>query len=142
VKRIKVELDGLQSNSDEAPWRPASPDKGIVRIPQPSKPALVSPSCALSIRTSSTCCNKTREAEGRLQEMRQLIGQRQVECTPRSRMPDSYTSQVEAVTRSLEGLLSEACLDLEKTASTHEALQTDLQHLASNLKEVCFISCL
>jgi hypothetical protein len=80
-----------------------------------------------------------------MEEMRQLIGRRQLDGTPRSRPrstvfdpPSQSTNNanVADVTRSIEALVSEAERDLSKAVSCQETLQKDIVEVAAGLKEV------
>ncbi|KAJ6598900.1 hypothetical protein DFH09DRAFT_1129515 [Mycena vulgaris] len=124
VKRMKLEVNALQSESsaDEI-LRPASPSKAA-RTPQRGPPM-------------------TQAALDRMEEMRQLIGQRQGEGTPRSR-PLSMAvdtpvrtsgSSRDDVHRSLSVLVSEADVALVRASSSHEALENGIQQLAEDLKD-------
>jgi hypothetical protein len=89
---------------------------------------------------------QTREAQERLNEMRQLIGKRfETEGTPRSRLgglpsspalrtTDSFPA--EDIAKSLQELVCEAEKDLTRAISNHETLQDDLKLLAADFKEV------
>jgi len=87
---------------------------------------------------------QTREAQERLNEMRQLIGKRfEAEGTPRSRlgaMPGSPRTTdsfpAEGIARSLQELVCEAEKDLTRAFSNHESLQDNLRVLAADFKEV------
>jgi hypothetical protein len=80
-----------------------------------------------------------------MEEMRQLIGRRQLDVTPRSRPrsavfdPPSQSkshTNVADVSRSIEALVSEAERDLCKAVSCQETLQKDIVGVAAGLKEV------
>ncbi|KAF8165546.1 hypothetical protein B0H34DRAFT_689520 [Crassisporium funariophilum] len=127
IKRIKVEMDTLKSGPPSAiedPYsRPASPDKGM-RTPQPTTPM-------------------TKEAQKRMEEMRNLIGRRQGEETPRSRprigMFNAHvrtsSGDVGDLGKTVDTLVSEADKDLAQAQSNHELLQNELRRLASEFKE-------
>jgi hypothetical protein len=80
-----------------------------------------------------------------MEEMRQLIGRRQGEGTPRSH-PRSTANDTpsrgpgsaggDGFARSLELLASEAENDLIRAVSSHESLQSDLKRLTTDFKEV------
>jgi len=82
-----------------------------------------------------------------MEEMRNLIGRRQGEYTPRSRprslaadLSVSYspdTAQLENFASSVEELVSEADSNLARVADYHEVVQDDFKQLASDFKEVC-----
>jgi hypothetical protein len=89
---------------------------------------------------------QTREAQERMNEMRQLIGKRfEGESTPRSRagtLPgspaprtaDSFSA--DEIARTLQDIVSEADQQLTRAASNHETMQDDLKLLVSDFKEV------
>jgi hypothetical protein len=69
--------------------------------------------------------------------MRQQIGQRQGEVTPRGQVRNRADSPIaENFVRSLVELVSEADLNLTRATSSHEVLQTDLQHMLVDYQEV------
>jgi len=82
-----------------------------------------------------------------MEEMRQLIGKRGGEATPRSQprgQKEAATSNDDAgrsgeLLRSIEDALSEADRSLVRAASSQEALSVDIGLLAADLKEVGFI---
>ena len=89
--------------------------------------------------------NQTKAAQERMEEMRQLIGMRQSDNVrrPRSAAASSPSGpgisnsvQVDAFTRSLEDMLSDADRGLEQALTSHDTLQIDLSQLTSDLKEV------
>jgi protein ECT2 len=78
--------------------------------------------------------------------MRQLIGRRQADGTPRSRprstvfdTPSQSTTQpnVVDVSRSIESLVSEVDKDLSRAVSCQETLRQDIVEVTTGLKEVC-----
>ncbi|KAH7914399.1 hypothetical protein BJ138DRAFT_1143943 [Hygrophoropsis aurantiaca] len=131
IKRMKIDLDTLRSNiqssSNHEHLRSPSPDKSLARTPQRTNPAPI-----------------TKEAQQRLEEMRQLIGKRQLEGTPRSR-PRSLISDnsLASPTDPSSGLdftrLDESVCEADKflshVAGNWESLHTNVRHLASDLKE-------
>ncbi|KAJ7765035.1 hypothetical protein DFH07DRAFT_811208 [Mycena maculata] len=125
VKRMKLEIDGLRSECGDEIVRPASPSKAM-RTPQRSAPPM------------------TQAALDRMEEMRQLIGQRQGEGTPRSRpLSTTVDTPVRAsgsgrtgdIHRSLTTLVSEADASLLRASSNHEALENGIQQLTDDLKD-------
>ncbi|KAJ7684015.1 hypothetical protein B0H17DRAFT_985586 [Mycena rosella] len=125
VKRMRLEIDGFRSESsaDEI-VRPASPSKAA-RTPQRGPPM-------------------TQAALDRMEEMRQLIGQRQGEGTPRSRplsmMVDtpvraSGSSRTDDIHHSLSTLASEADAGLIRASANHAALESGIQQLTEDLKD-------
>lgn len=77
-----------------------------------------------------------------MEEMRQQIGKRQGEITPRQmRGRATDAPQIENLVCSLEELVSEADRDLTRATSSHEVLQTDLQHMVVDFQEVFLAHC-
>ncbi|EGN93023.1 hypothetical protein SERLA73DRAFT_98341 [Serpula lacrymans var. lacrymans S7.3] len=130
VKRIKLELDELRSSSQSGGsaeyWRSPSPEKGIVRTPGRNNVPM------------------TKEAQQRMEEMRQLIGKRQPEGTPRSRprsivqdsimprTPDpSFGDNFAYVNESA----SDADKSLARAVQNNESLHNDLLQLVTDFKE-------
>ncbi|KAJ7682631.1 hypothetical protein DFH06DRAFT_1161696 [Mycena polygramma] len=119
VKRMRLEIDGLRSEStpDEIS-RPASPSKAL-RTPQRGPPM-------------------TPAALQRMEEMRLLISQRQGEGTPRSRplsMAPPAQGRTEDIQSSLTTLVTEAEASLTRATSNHEALENGIHQLAEDLQE-------
>lgn len=130
IKRIKLQADDLRT--DELPQynedvfsRPSSPDKDS-RTPQRAMPTM------------------TKAAQERMEEMRQLIGRRQVDGTPRSRprstvfdTPSQSSTQanVADISRSVGTLVSEADRDLSRAVSYQATLRQDIMEVATSLKE-------
>lgn len=92
---------------------------------------------------------QTPAALERMEEMRQLIGQRQGEGTPRTRplsmavdtpLRTSGSNRTEDIHRSLTTLVTEADASLVRAASNHEALENGIQQLAEDLQEVRIVS--
>lgn len=90
---------------------------------------------------------QTKAAQERLEEMRALIGRRQVESAaprtrPRSGTLDGLssrptaTSDVTNLIKTIEVLASEADTDLASAQSRQETLQAELAKLANEFKEV------
>jgi hypothetical protein len=88
---------------------------------------------------------QTKAAQERMEEMRQLIGRRQADGTPRSRprsavfdTPSQSSTQANVVdvSRSIETLVSEADRDLSRAVSFQETLRQDIVEMATGLKEV------
>jgi hypothetical protein len=80
-----------------------------------------------------------------MEEMRQLISQRQGEGTPRSRplstavdtpVRTSGLSRIDDIHRSLNTLVSEAEVGLTRASSNHQALEDGIQQLSEDLKDV------
>jgi protein ECT2 len=78
-----------------------------------------------------------------MEEMRQLIGRRQGNGTPRSRphsdvldLPDLNHVKMIDVSRSIELLASQVEADLVRALLSQDALQKDLTVVAAELKEV------
>ncbi|KAG6903484.1 hypothetical protein C0995_005507 [Termitomyces sp. Mi166 len=135
IKRIKLQVDDLRSNNVSPNMeglysRPSSPDK-VFRTPQRQSVAL------------------TKAAQERLEEMRQVIGRRQLEgdVIPRSRPhsvfdtpsrthPSSGTPTIAAdPARSVETLVSEVDKNLARAVSNQDALQLDIKQMSTELKE-------
>jgi hypothetical protein len=84
-----------------------------------------------------------------MEEMRQLIGKRQGDPPTRSRarsMVDSTSgsresdsAQANGSMRSLEELISNTDKYLTRAIKSHDVLQTDLEQLRSDYKEVCLL---
>ncbi|KAG0709787.1 hypothetical protein DFH29DRAFT_885797 [Suillus ampliporus] len=131
IKRIKLDLQEIRASDESAshdePWRCSSPDKSLARTPQRTNPPAI-----------------TREAQQRLEEMRQLIGKRQQEGTPRSR-PRSFALELSTpgppVTPGASNVssLSESVADADKllasALSSHETLHQNLTQVVSDFKE-------
>lgn len=143
----------LRSNSSSSPvdsWRSSSPDKSFARTSQRTNPPPivgidVSP-CLFS-KYSLVSHEKTKEAQQRMEEMRQLISRRQAEgpTTPLNR-PRSFVGEnttpnaSEAVnpmvfTR-LEESLADADQSMVNAMSHHETLRNDLEQFILEIKEV------
>ncbi|KAF7352650.1 DH domain-containing protein [Mycena venus] len=126
VKRMKLEINGLQSecSSDEIA-RPASPSKAL-RTPQRGPPM-------------------TQAALERMEEMRQLISQREGAGTPRTRPLSmaadtpvrgaSGSGRMDDIQRSLVTLVAEADAGLVRASSNQEALDSGIHQLAEDLQE-------
>ncbi|KAF8195715.1 hypothetical protein K438DRAFT_1906377 [Mycena galopus ATCC 62051] len=126
IKRMRLEIDGLQSGCgpDEI-LRPASPSKGL-RTPQRGPPM-------------------TPAALERMEEMRQLISQREGAGTPRTRPLSmavdtpvrgaSGSNRMDDIQRSLTTLVTEADAGLARASSNHEALESGVRQLAEDLQE-------
>ncbi|KAG5653030.1 hypothetical protein H0H81_002652 [Sphagnurus paluster] len=133
IKRIKLQVDDIRSGvgpsiSEGDYSRPSSPDKEL-RTPQ---------------RHSAVM---TKAAQERMEEMRQLIGRRQLEgeSTPRSRARHIFDTPTRSTTpllstateaaRGIEVLACDADRDLARAVSSQDALQLDLKQMAVELKE-------
>ncbi|KAJ7638992.1 hypothetical protein FB45DRAFT_904439 [Roridomyces roridus] len=125
VKRMKLEIEELHSDSVDEIMRPASPSK-LARTPQRNAPPM------------------TQAALDRMEEMRQLINRRQGEGTPRR--PRSMTvtmdtpvtvsnNRTDEIRRSLSTLASEADEGLARVASNHDTLESGIHQLTYDLKE-------
>ncbi|KAF7355459.1 DH domain-containing protein [Mycena sanguinolenta] len=127
IKRMKLEIDRLQPECgpDEI-VRPASPSKAL-RTPQRGGAPM------------------TQAALERMEEMRQLIAQREGTGTPRSRPLSmavdtpvrgaSSSNRMDDVQRSLTALVTEADAGLARASSNHEALESAVRQLAEDLQE-------
>ncbi|KAI0921011.1 hypothetical protein AcW2_006119 [Taiwanofungus camphoratus] len=139
VKRIKLENDKLRSilpnlgvteDLDRPASRPSSPLKGF-RTPQHTVPPM------------------TKEAQNRMEEMRQLIGKRLGEGTPRSRAQSilessssssfsrssDTSSKVEQISGSIDELVTEADYYLSQAVKNQPLIESDVQSMAAQLKE-------
>ncbi|KAJ7498756.1 RhoGEF domain-containing protein [Mycena latifolia] len=125
VKRMRLEIDELRSESSAGEIsRPVSPSKAA-RTPQRGPPM-------------------TQAALDRMEEMRQLIGQRQGEGTPRSRplsmavdtpVRASGSNRTYDIHRSLSTLVAEADAGLVRASSNQEALENGIQQLTEDLND-------
>lgn len=153
MKRIRLELEGIQTNAprDEhaEPWRSSSPVKGLSRGTLDRDSSVV-----VSVKQSAAFCSyglisclvQTREAQERMNEMRQLIGKRlEGDSTPRQRhsvFPSSATprnidtSSATTMTPTLQELVSQASSDLSRAASNYGTLYEGIKLLTSNVTEV------
>jgi len=135
IKRIRLETEKLRSGISTMGTpeedRPASPFKGF-RNP---------------MRTTAPL---TKEAQARMEEMRQLIGKRNVEGTPRSRTQSALSSagssssisrlsntpphtplKVNDISRNIDELVDRADSDLVKVANSQETFKSDLETLVT-----------
>ncbi|KAG2349061.1 hypothetical protein BDR05DRAFT_956431 [Suillus weaverae] len=132
IKRMKLDLQEIRISDEsfDESRRCPSPDKSLARTPQRTIPQPI-----------------TREAQQRLDEMRQLIGKRQQEGTPRSR-PRSFVTELSmpgppaTLGTSNISLLSESVVDADKllasALSSHETLHQSLTQVVSDFKEKLF----
>lgn len=138
----------MSHNVSEDPLRPSSPVKGLPRTPQRGTTVAVCFYMFHKFYISSLGSSQTREAQDRMNEMRQLIGKRfESDGAPRSR-PGVFPSspaprqtenfQADGIAQSLQELVSEADKDLTRAVSNHDTLQDGLNLLVSDFKEVCF----
>ncbi|KAG9317463.1 hypothetical protein JVU11DRAFT_1665 [Chiua virens] len=131
MKRIKLDISELRSNlnSPMDSWGSSSPDKSFARTPQRIKPPPI-----------------TKEAQQRMEEMRQLIGRRQAEgpTTPLQRTrsilgdgPASNQSEMmnPAILSRLEESLVDADQNMVRAMSHHETLRSDLEQFMLDIKE-------
>lgn len=149
MKRIRLELDSFQSHATHSGtddhWRPSSPVKGLPRTPQRTSTMV----CIFAypyVHGLITTLIQTREAQDRMNEMRQLIGKRlDGEMTPRGRagtLPSSSTQRpadthaADKTASSLQEIVSEADEHLARATSNYDKLQGGLDLLVSDLKEV------
>ncbi|KAF7301817.1 DH domain-containing protein [Mycena indigotica] len=127
LKRIKLEIETLATDPlPEEIIRPSSPSKAL-RTPQRAGAAPM-----------------TQAAIDRLEEMRQLIGQRNDGGTPRRPLsmavgtPTRNTNSIRStddVRRNLSVLAGDAEGNLARAASNHDSLQSGIQQLADDLKD-------
>lgn len=117
IKRIKLEVDAFRFEPQNS--RPVSPDKGL-RMPQPS-PAM------------------TKAALERMEEMRNMIGRRQGESTPKGRPRsgtlDTIRPNDDELVRSVQIMALEADQGLARAMSNQDDLQTRLKEMAAELAE-------
>ncbi|KAH0839928.1 hypothetical protein J3R83DRAFT_882 [Lanmaoa asiatica] len=132
VKSMKSDVTELRSNSSSSPvdsWRSPSPDKLVARTSQ---------------RTNAPPI--TKEAQQRMEEMRQLIGKRQIECptTPLNRarsfvgesaMSNAFETVNPVVLTRLEESLGDADQTMVRAMSHHETLRSDLEQFILEIKE-------
>ncbi|KAF8639693.1 hypothetical protein AX17_000955 [Amanita inopinata Kibby_2008] len=130
IKRIQFEVDELRGSQpiEDPLSRSSSPDKSL-RSSQPAPQPL------------------TRAAQERMEEMRQLIGRRQGDNTPRhrprsvfelNRTPTTPTfdkSHVDKFIQSIDDLIGEADKDLNRALLHQDNLQRPLRKLVSNFRE-------
>ncbi|KAG6869324.1 hypothetical protein C0993_000077 [Termitomyces sp. T159_Od127] len=135
IKRIKLQVDDLRSShiptiTEGVSSRPSSPEKGL-RTPQRQSVAL------------------TRAAQERLEEMRQVIGRRQLEGdglsrsrphsvfdTPSKTHTSSGTSTTIVDTaRNVETLVSETEKSLARAVTSQDTLQLNIKQMSAELKE-------
>ncbi|KAF9464393.1 hypothetical protein BDZ94DRAFT_1161981 [Collybia nuda] len=127
IKRIKLQAHELKPNGlevgEDMYSRPSSPDKDA-RTPQRS--------------------TLTKAALERMEEMRQLIGRRQGEGTPRSRpfstavdtpTRNATSINISDLSRTIDTLVSDTDKNLSRATSNQEALQRDFKQVATQLKE-------
>ncbi|KAI6130388.1 hypothetical protein EDD16DRAFT_1084414 [Pisolithus croceorrhizus] len=129
LKRIKLDVDEMKVTSYDGPADPRrspSPDKALSRTPQRVNPPLV-----------------TKEAQARLDEMRQLISKRQMEGTPRIRPYSIISESTNLLTPDatgnpilsrLEESIKDADLFITRAATSHNMLQDCLEQLFQDLK--------
>ncbi|KAG8218644.1 hypothetical protein J3R82DRAFT_4308 [Butyriboletus roseoflavus] len=132
MKSIKSDVTELRSNSSSSPvdsWRSSSPEKSFARTSQRTNLPPV-----------------TKEAQQRMQEMRQLISKRQAEgpTTPLNR-PRSFVGEIatpnasEAVNPAVLTRLEESLMDADQSVvramSHHETLRSDLEQFILEIKE-------
>ncbi|KAG1840091.1 hypothetical protein DFJ58DRAFT_811218 [Suillus subalutaceus] len=131
IKRMKLDLQEIRANDEMASLdesrRCSSPEKSLARTPQRTIPQPI-----------------TKEAQQRLDEMRQLISKRQQEGTPRNR-PRSFVTELSTpgppaiLGTSNISLLSEPVADADKllasALSSHETLHQSLTQVVSDFKE-------
>ncbi|KAF8204714.1 RhoGEF domain-containing protein [Pholiota molesta] len=133
LKRIRLQTDTLRlapmalNDDQHSHSRPSSPDKATRTTPQPNPPPVP----------------LTKAAQERLEEMRNLIGRRQGEGTPRTR-PRSGTldnprqpalPETNNFIRIVDNLINEVDQDLSNAQDSTEALQTELAKLASQFRD-------
>ncbi|GLB33962.1 putative guanine nucleotide exchange factor for Rho/Rac/Cdc42-like GTPases [Lyophyllum shimeji] len=131
IKRIKLQVDDMRcsenAQGNEGQYsRPSSPDKEP-RTPQRQSAAM------------------TKAAQERMEEMRQLIGRRQLEGegTPRTRPRSVFDTptrgpppaNISDTLHAIEALVSEADRDLERAVSNQKALQQGLRRISVELEE-------
>ncbi|KAJ7068443.1 RhoGEF domain-containing protein [Mycena amicta] len=125
LKRIKLEVEALGTDPvQEEIVRPSSPSKGL-RTPQRGPPL-------------------TQAAIDRMEEMRQLIGQRGDGGTPRRPLsmavgtpvrPSSFSRSTEDKHRTISALVDDAETSLARASSNQDSLQTGIQQLSDDLQD-------
>lgn len=165
VKRIKLEFDQLKTSASKVhspsedsthPDSPTSPIKRATRTPQTPTTPMVS-----RFREPSTDAlspqSKTREAQQRMDEMRQMIGRRNGDLTPRkvrpvidtfekaSPLPASATNEplrLDGLDRTIEGFVFDVDGKLAQAAENQDAVQEGLREISAKLREVRFLHAL
>lgn len=131
IKRMKLDLQEIRASDEIASLdesrRCSSPDKSLARTPQRTIPQPI-----------------TKEAQQRLDEMRQLIGKRQQEGTSRSR-PRSFVTELSTpgppatLGTSNISLLNESVADADKLLASallsHETLHQSITQVVSDFKQ-------
>jgi len=165
VKRIKLEFDQLKSSASKVhspsedsshPDSPTSPIKRATRTPQTPTTPMVS-----RFREPSTDAisphSKTREAQQRMDEMRQLIGRRNGDLTPRKVRPvvDTFETvpplsisttneplRLDGLDKTIEGFVFDVDGKLAQAAENQDAVQEGLREVSAKLREVRFLHAL
>jgi len=130
MKRIRLEFDLFRTNSkstEDVHLASPSPIKGIPRTPQ---------------RPNATV---SREAQARMDEMRQLIGKRYGPTTPRTpqrntvetpkRTSNAEYSPFDDFAHSIEDYVFDADGNLAKALAAQDELQADVKAISASLKE-------
>ncbi|OCH94313.1 hypothetical protein OBBRIDRAFT_789447 [Obba rivulosa] len=152
LKRVRLETEKMravasQNETPENPGSPASPFR-VLRTPeQAERPA--SPFKGLRGSQRHTPPPMTREAQARMEEMRQLISKRNGEGISRARSQSVVTSSPKALTsdspsrmeqiaRSIDELVEQADKTLSEVLKSHEEAQPALdalQAVSAQLRE-------
>ena len=165
VKRIKLEFDQFKtsasrvhtpSEDSSCPDSPASPIKRATRTPQTPTTPMVSWSQELSTNAASPH-SKTREAQQRMDEMRQMIGRRNGDLTPRRVRPVVDTSEkapplptppkseplrLDGLDKTIESFVFDVDGKLAQAAENQDLFQEGLREISAKLREVRFLHAL
>lgn len=164
MKRIKLEFDQFKGSASKvstpledrsSPDSPVSPLKRVAtRTPQKPTTPMVSRSHDLPV-DSSPLSPKTREAQQRMDEMRQLIGRRAGDLTPRKVRPTVDTSEkppplptpttteplrLDGLDKAIEGFVFDVDGKLAQAAENQDTVQEGLREISAKLREVCFLA--
>lgn len=155
VKRIKLEVDKLQTLSPDSASvddhdRPSSPIKSL-RNSQHNTPAMVSSASSTQATSEAHIYQtQTREAQARMEEMRSMIGRRNVEVivsrsrpplsslesSPSFGRPSELSPRVQDVSRTVDELVSTADRHLVQVLDNQDTIQAEVKALAAQLQEV------
>jgi hypothetical protein len=162
VKRIKLEFDQLKTSASKVhsplggnshPDSPTSPIKRATRTPQTPTTPMVGWSPKLPTDAISPQ-SKTREAQHRMDEMRQLIGRRNGDLTPRKvrpvidtsekvpPLPTSVTNEplhLDGLDKMIENFVFDVDGKLAQAAENQDAVQEGLREISARLREVRFL---
>jgi cytochrome oxidase Cu insertion factor (SCO1/SenC/PrrC family) len=147
MKRIRLEFDLFRTNSkstEDVHLASPSPIKGIPRTPQRPNATVVS--AVRKVKSSANSFAQSREAQARMDEMRQLIGKRYGPTTPRTpqrntvetpkRTSTAEYSPFDDFAHSIEDYVFDADGNLAKALAAQDELQADVKAISASLKEV------